>query len=104
MGVIFPDTIMSEEGGHVTPINRHYTPTSAEKRLANRLIKEQQVLVLDDYTVAAICDVLYGHSLDEEAAKRAGEGATPQKRGRVTRVLADEILDYMRNVVATLDD
>ena len=104
MGVIFPDTIMSEEGGHVTPINRHYPPTSAEKRLANRLIKEQQVLVLDDYTVAAICDVLYGHSLDEEAAKRAGEGATPQKRGRVTRVLADEILDYMRNVVATLDD
>ena len=105
VGVIFPDTIMdSQEDGHDTPINRHYPPTSAEKRLANRLIKEQQVLAIDDYTVAAICDVLYGHSLDEEAAKRAGEGATPQKRGRVTRVLADEILDYMRKVVATLDD
>ena len=54
--------------------------------------------------IAAICDVLYGHSLDEEAAKRAGEGATPQKRGRVTRVLAGEILDYMRKVAAKLED
>ena len=104
VGVIFPDTMMhSQEDGHDTPINRHYPPTSAEKRLANRLIKEQQVLALDDYTVAAICDLLYGHSLDEEAAKRAGEGATPQKRGRVTRVLAGEILN-MINACATLED
>ncbi|PKU99124.1 hypothetical protein CQR53_1808, partial [Bifidobacterium pseudolongum subsp. globosum] len=58
----------------------------------------------EGFYVAAICDVLYGHSLDEEAAKRAGEGATPQKRGRVTRVLADEILDYMRKVAAKLED
>ncbi|WP_129870415.1 helix-turn-helix domain-containing protein [Bifidobacterium pseudolongum] len=104
VGVIFPDTMMhSQEDGHDTPINRHYPPTSAEKRLANRLIKEQQVLALDDYTVAAICDLLYGHSLDEEAAKRAGEGATPQKRGRVTRVLAGEILN-MINACAKLED
>lgn len=93
---------------HGTPvfeaIGTHYPPTSAERRLANRLVKEHQELAINDFAVAAICDVLYGHSLDEEAAKRAGEGATPQKRGRVTRVLAGEILDYMRKVAAKLED
>ena len=75
-----------------------------------RLIEDYRIRGYDDgdlpegFSVAAVCDVLYGHSLDEEAAKRAGEGATPQKRGRVTRVLADEILDYMRKVAARLED
>lgn len=98
---------------------KHY-PTAAEKRLENRLLadtaNDDDINKLDDWivsedleewggmVVAAICDVLYGHSLDEEAAKRAGEGASPQKRGRVTRVLADEILDYMRKVAAKLED
>ncbi|RYQ39774.1 hypothetical protein [Bifidobacterium pseudolongum] len=98
---------------------KHY-PTAAEKRLENRLLadtaNDDDINKLDDWiasedleewggmVVAAICDVLYGHSLDEEAAKRAGEGATPQKRGRVTRVLAGEILDYMRKVAAKLED
>ena len=71
--------------------------TLAETRLANRS-------GVDSEALHEACMNLYGHSLDEEAAKRAGEGATPQKRGRVTRVLADEILDYMRKVAATLDD
>ncbi len=61
-------------------------------------------LTPEGFYVATICDVLYGHSLDEEAAKRAGEGASPQKRGRVTRVLEGEILDYMRKVAAKLED
>lgn len=81
----------------------HYPPTSAERRLAIRLSKKHEDLAANDLAVAAVCDVLYGHSLDEEAAKRAGEGATPQKRGRVTRVLAGEILDYMRKVAAKLE-
>lgn len=93
----------------------HY-PTAAEKRLESRLLKESVNDVSLDWMpdeetndwvgmhVAAVCDVLYGHSLDEEAAKRAGEGASPQKRGRVTRVLAGEILDYMRKVAAKLED
>lgn len=102
-------------------IINHY-PTMAEKRLWSRLLdgyaltKDEAEAVNKIYLflykrhyegalpIAAICDVLYGHSLDEEAAKRAGEGATPQKRGRVTRVLADEILDYMRKVAAKLED
>lgn len=71
--------------------------TLAETRLANRS-------GVDSEALHEACMNLYGHSLDEEAAKRAGEGATPQKRGRVTRVLADEILDYMRKVAAKLED
>lgn len=71
--------------------------TLAETRLANRS-------GVDSEALHEACMNLYGHSLDEEAAKRAGEGATPQKRGRMTRVLADEILDYMRKVAAKLED
>ena len=92
----------------------NHFPTMAEARLETRLseanedFKRQadyfEPLTPEGFYVAAICDVLYGHSLDEEAAKRAGEGATPQKRGRVTRVLAGEILDYMRKVAAKLED
>ncbi|MBS6345254.1 MAG: helix-turn-helix transcriptional regulator [Bifidobacterium pseudolongum] len=92
----------------------NHFPTMAEARLETRLSEANEDFKRQmDYSepetpegfyVAAICDVLYGHSLDEEAAKRAGEGATPQKRGRVTRVLADEILDYMRKVAAKLKD
>lgn len=71
--------------------------TLAETRLANRS-------GVDSEALHEACMNLYGHSLDEEAAKRAGDGATPQKRGRVTRVLAYEILDYMRKVAAKLED
>lgn len=71
--------------------------TLAETRLAKRNGVDAEAL-------HEACMNLYGHSLDEEAAKRAGEGATPQKRGRVTRVLAGEILDYMRKVAAKLED
>lgn len=107
----------SHERGERSVISNHF-PTMAEARLEARLreanedsfgVIEGQMNSIDPLTpegfyVAAICDVLYGHSLDEEAAKRAGEGATPQKRGRVTRVLAGEILDYMRKVAAKLED
>lgn len=71
--------------------------TLAETRLAKRNCVDAEAL-------HEACMNLYGHSLDAEAAKRAGEGATPQKRGRVTRVLAGEILDYMRKVAAKLED
>ncbi|MFJ4044207.1 helix-turn-helix domain-containing protein [Microbacterium sp. NPDC089987] len=34
---------------------------------------------------------LWGHSLEAEAKQRAGVASTPQARGRVTRILVDEI-------------
>jgi len=34
---------------------------------------------------------LWAHSLEEESSRRAGSDSTPQARGRVTRVLVDEL-------------
>lgn len=89
----------------VKKVRVHFTHpvTTAERRLSKQLHGKTDMPHYEE-AVAAICDVLYGHSLDEEAAKRAGEGASPQKRGRVTRVLAGEILDYMRKAAAKLED
>lgn len=39
---------------------------------------------------------LWGRSLEAEALNRAGADSTPQARGRVTRVLVDEIRDSMK--------
>ncbi|MHB1328059.1 MAG: hypothetical protein ACYC2K_07640 [Gemmatimonadales bacterium] len=38
---------------------------------------------------------LWGRSLEAEALDRAGADSTPQARGRVTRVLVDEIRESM---------
>lgn len=56
----------------------------AEERAAKRLgipVNRMQQLALN----------LWGRALESEAAERAGVGSTPQARGRVTRVLVDEI-------------
>jgi hypothetical protein len=34
---------------------------------------------------------LWAHSLEEESSRRAGSDSTPQARGRVTRLLVDEL-------------
>ncbi len=50
--------------------------------------------------VAALCLMKYGRFLDDETAARAGEGASPQKRGRETRGVLEELdllLDDMMN-------
>lgn len=60
------------------------SPTLAEQRAADR----EKMPVR---TLMAWCHMLYGHDLDTEAAERAGEGATPQKRGRATRIILGEI-------------
>lgn len=41
---------------------------------------------------------LWGHSLEAEALSRAGDDSTPQARGRVTRVLVDEIRESLADV------
>lgn len=66
-------------------------PTLAEQRAAKQL-------GLTAEGTAALCQLAYNQSLDEEAAQRAGEHATPQKRGRETRVIRSELeslLDYI---------
>lgn len=39
---------------------------------------------------------LWARPLEDEASRRAGPGTTPQSRGRVTRVLVDEIRESMK--------
>lgn len=81
----------SEDGIRVLLMESTHAPTSAETHMAEKLLWEP-------IKIAAICDVLYGHSLDEESAMRAGHGATPQKRGRITRLLKTEIEQYAKKV------
>ncbi|KFI65333.1 hypothetical protein BCUN_1099 [Bifidobacterium cuniculi] len=80
---------------HLTPYiyiepSQGRQPTSAEMRMASRLGVQPPVLVRN-------VDRLYGHSVDTEAAERAGEGATPQKRGRETRIIEGEVADAIEN-------
>ena len=61
----------------------------AEERAAKRLgisIAQLRQLALD----------LWARSLEEESSRRAGTDSTPQARGRVTRVLVDEIRGSMQ--------
>ncbi|WP_129864079.1 helix-turn-helix domain-containing protein [Bifidobacterium pseudolongum] len=44
---------------------------------------------------ACVVKMRYGHYLDEEVAKRAGADASPQKRGRVTRKIFEELGDHL---------
>lgn len=66
-------------------------PTAAERRAAKKL-------GVEPIRVAEAMYLWCGHSLDDEVRKFAGEGASPQKRGRVTRKLVAELKDYMRQV------
>lgn len=71
---------------HVDPINERGVAlvSLAEERAAKKL---------DTYPeeVQAWSEHLWGMSLEQESARRAGPGTTPQKRGRITRNLIQEI-------------
>lgn len=66
-----------------------HIPSAAEKRAAKKV-------GLNPDLVAAWCYSAYGRTLDEEANARAGEGASPQKRGRATRELVEEMENALR--------
>lgn len=61
-----------------------HVTTSAERRAAEKLGVSPDVF-------GAWCIHLYGQSLDDEAAMRAGGKSSPQKRGRITRVIVREV-------------
>ncbi len=65
-------------------------PTAAEDRAAKKLGP-----MVSGASVALWAQHLWGHSLDDEARHRAGENASPQARGRVTRILTEEIRTAM---------
>ena len=87
--------VKDEEECGGTPAERltrflaNHIPTATERRAAWRCgCDDAEVLALEAYA-------LFGRPYDAEVKARAGEGATPQKRGRVARVLDDEIIDWM---------
>lgn len=63
-----------------------HPPTLAETRAAKRL-------ELPSWVVSWWARRLWGHSLDEESAQRAGKDASAQLRGSITRQLVAEIRD-----------
>lgn len=76
--------VMSSHDGKRTP---EYS-TAAESRAAAKL-------GLQPLEVTRFCINWFGHTLDEEASKRAGAGASPQKRGRATREIIQEMQDAL---------
>lgn len=68
-----------------------HAPTIAEKRAAEKLN-------MHPYDLAAFCAVRFGHTLEEESYARAGDDSTPQKRGRATRLVIDEIRDTLQQL------
>lgn len=68
---------------HGSVMSEHI-PTLAEKRAAKKT-------GLTARGVAAFCLLRYGMFLDDEAARRAGDGASAQKKGRMTRDIIAEI-------------
>lgn len=69
------------DSGRSSASKRH---SLAESRAAKKL--GVQPLLLQQHAVR-----LWGHSLETEALHRAGADSTPQARGRVTRILVDEL-------------
>ena len=63
-------------------------PTSAEQRVAAKLD-------ISPMALSWAARYLWKRSLDEEARQRAGEAATPQARGRVTRILTQELAAHL---------
>lgn len=61
-----------------------HEPTLAERRASKRLS-------LTPGAVAAACQIKYGAFLDDEATERAGTSSSPQKRGRETRKIIEEL-------------
>ena len=80
----FPDDFEVLEQLHDTG----HSPSLAEQRAGKKLdIKPD--------AVAAWSIALYGRSLDEESERRAGTGASAQKRGRMTREIIAEIANAL---------
>lgn len=75
-------------------INTHQ-PTLAEERASKKL-------GITPLAVTAICMLEYdGRTLDEEAANRAGEHSSPQKRGRATRKILEELDTLIDHITDT---
>ena len=85
----------AERRGHVRQLvdEAQLPPEPARQPRAGSLAEERAArrLDIDVFQLQQIAADLWGHSLEDESHQRAGESSTPQARGRVTRVLVEEI-------------
>lgn len=93
---VYPDIFPPLKNSKVKSIF-DIVPTAAETRAA----KKKGISPL---SFASWCRYLYDCSMDEEAAKRAGENATPQKRGRFSRLIIQEISKQIDDAEMRLAD
>lgn len=75
---------------YINHISKHVI-TPSEKRMAKKLS-------IHPFSVAVSCVAMYGHYLDDEIAERTGKNASPQKRGRVSRVIAEEVRERVAHL------
>lgn len=68
------------------------TPTAAERRAAKKL-------QVEPIRVAEASYLKFGYTLDEEVRRLAGPNASPQKRGRITRKVVEQLDEYMQTDV-----
>lgn len=91
---------------HLADINPRLTKVSKTKRAnvfeGSGEAEERAAKSLDVgvYELAAASAYLWGKTLSDERDARAGDGASAQKRGRITRQLIDELRVVLRRVVA----
>lgn len=78
--------------------NRPHIPDRLRGNAHVATLSEQRAAIkfgLSPELFACVVKMRYGHYLDEEVAKRAGADASPQKRGRVTRKIFEELRDHL---------
>ena len=78
--------------------NRPHIPDRLRGNAHVATLSEQRAAIkfgLSPELFACVVKMRYGHYLDEEVAKRAGADASPQKRGRVTRKIFEELGDNL---------
>lgn len=78
--------------------NRPHIPDRLRGNAHVATLSEQRAAIkfgLSPELFACVVKMRYGHYLDEEVAKRAGADASPQKRGRVTRKIFEELGDHL---------
>ncbi len=78
--------------------NRTHIPDRLRGNAHVATLSEQRAAIkfgLSPELFACVVKMRYGHYLDDEVAKRAGADASPQKRGRVTRKIFEELGDHL---------
>lgn len=70
-----------------------HIPTATEERAAKKIGVSARLY-------AYLCFASYGHTLDEEIERVAGENASPQKRGSATRSITEETSEWLESAYA----